>query len=255
MKLIYNASNSIEANLILNQLEQSGISGKVEGEYLQGIELIESSGLVRVLVKEADFEKAKKIVEEIEIVKPSTENELVSGWNYNNMKIFLLGGIVGAIIITSIYYLPIAQQKFDRNGDGKVDEKAIYINYQLSKMEFDRNFDGKPDFKYTYNRDGSPSTSESDENFDGIFETKATYRAGNVITSISDTTNDGFADYHVHYKHGVVEKILFKSPQSKKTVKVQYFKNMMLFKSELDTNGDGLFDVTYKYDDLEEIIK
>lgn len=255
MKLIYKASNSIEANLIINQLEQSGIPANIEGEHLQGIELIDGGGFVKVLVSEEYFEKAKEIVNEIQFTKSAPEEVATTVSSSINFISFLFGAVVGASIVASYYYFPIALQKYDRNGDGEVDEKATYINYKISKTEFDRNFDGKPDFKYWYNLNGSPKKSKSDENFDGVFETESTYKDGNVVTSISDTTNDGYGNYHVQYKHGVLNKVIFLDPMTKKATKVQHYEVLTLKKAELDLDGDGLFDISYKYDELEEIIK
>ena len=217
--------------------------------------MIDGGGFVKVLVEEEFFEQAIEIINEIEITKKTRDEITVRVRSSVNYKSFIIGAIVGASIVAFNYYLPFAQQKYDRNGDGEVDEKATYINYLISKTEFDRNFDGKPDFKYWYNRDGSPKTSKSDEDFDGVFETEATYRAGNIVTSISDTTNDGFKNYQVHYKHGVLDRVIFISPITKKPAKVQYYEALTLQKAELDLDGDGQFDITYKYDDLEEIIK
>ncbi len=255
MKAIYKANNSIEANLVLTYLEQYGIKGRIEGEHLQGIELLQNSGFPIILVTEEDYEEAKKVVDEYENDNTESDMKRVKSSSRGHLKTFLLGAIVGASSIACIYYLPIVVHKMDRNRDGKSDEKATYINYQLSKMEFDRNFDGKADFKYQYNHDGSPKNSKSDENFDGIFETKAKYRNGNVTFSVSDTTNDGFEDYRIEYKHGVVNKIIFISPKTKKPIKIQYIEDMKITSAQLDTNGDGVLDQTYKYDQIEEIIK
>lgn len=60
MKPIYNASNSLEANLIVDQLKQAGIPARIDGEHLQTIELIGSGGFVKVLVEDQHFEETNK---------------------------------------------------------------------------------------------------------------------------------------------------------------------------------------------------
>lgn len=145
--------------------------------------------------------------------------------------------------------------RYDRNNDGEIDEKATYIKYRISSSSFDRNFDGKADFVYEYKQDGSPRTSKSDDNFDGVFETHTQYRNGNAILSKSDTIGDGFENYHISFKNGVFDTVTFYSPLTKRPIKIQYFKNSRLDSAKLDTNNDGEFDTTYHYDELEEIIE
>jgi hypothetical protein len=64
MEIVFTADNGFEAHNILNLLNQAGIEGKVEGEFLQGAfgELPPAMGMVRVLVDEQDVEAANKVV-------------------------------------------------------------------------------------------------------------------------------------------------------------------------------------------------
>lgn len=63
MKLIYEASNIIEAHLILNLLEQAELVARIDGEYLQGgIGELQAIGGIRVMVQESDFSQAQDIV-------------------------------------------------------------------------------------------------------------------------------------------------------------------------------------------------
>ena len=64
MITVYNASNSIEAYLIKNLLEQQEIPAYVFGDYLQGgVGEIPAIGLVTVNVSDSDYTKAKEIVD------------------------------------------------------------------------------------------------------------------------------------------------------------------------------------------------
>ena len=64
MITVYNASNSIEAHLIKNLLEQQEIPAYVFGDYLQGgVGEIPAIGLVTVNVADSDYPKAKEIVD------------------------------------------------------------------------------------------------------------------------------------------------------------------------------------------------
>ena len=63
--VVYHASNSIEAYLIKNLLEQQEIPAYVFGDYLQGgVGEIPAIGLVTVNVSDSDYTKAKEIVDE-----------------------------------------------------------------------------------------------------------------------------------------------------------------------------------------------
>ena len=65
MMVVYHASNSIEAYLIKNLLEQQEILAYVFGDYLQGgVGEIPAIGLVTVNVSDSDYTKAKEIVDE-----------------------------------------------------------------------------------------------------------------------------------------------------------------------------------------------
>jgi hypothetical protein len=60
MKLIYEASNTIEGHMILNLLEQAGLSGRVDGDYLQGgMGDLQTIGVIRVMVEDIDYDKAR----------------------------------------------------------------------------------------------------------------------------------------------------------------------------------------------------
>ena len=65
MMVAYHASNSIEAYLIKNLLEQQEIPAYVFGDYLQGgVGEIPAIGLVTVNVSDSDYTRAKEIVDE-----------------------------------------------------------------------------------------------------------------------------------------------------------------------------------------------
>ena len=68
MKLVYAADNGIEAQLVRDILERENIV-RVDGEFLQGaIGELQSMGLVRVLVPEAHYDRAKEILTEIGMI-------------------------------------------------------------------------------------------------------------------------------------------------------------------------------------------
>ncbi len=67
MKILYDANNGIEANLLKSILEQEGITVYISGEYLQGgMGELPVMGLVSLMVADEDLARAKKIVRDWE---------------------------------------------------------------------------------------------------------------------------------------------------------------------------------------------
>lgn len=100
MKSVYEASNGLDAHMILGLLEQQRISGLIEGEYLQGgVGGIQAMGLVRVLVSESDYAEAKKIINEWESIQPASDSAKPEAPASGGFQIFVLGAIAGAWIM------------------------------------------------------------------------------------------------------------------------------------------------------------
>jgi hypothetical protein len=77
MKVIYQAENSIDANLLKNLLEQAGIMAFINGEFLQGgIGELPTGGLISVSVANPDLEAALTVVDEL---KQNTDHAPVEG--------------------------------------------------------------------------------------------------------------------------------------------------------------------------------
>jgi len=63
MKKVYDAASGVDAHIVLHMLEQAGIAGRIDGEYLTGaMGELPLSGLVRVMVEEPDVERARSII-------------------------------------------------------------------------------------------------------------------------------------------------------------------------------------------------
>ncbi len=86
--------------MILNLLEQHGISGRIEGEYLQGgIGELSAMGFVRVLVADEDYAEAMQIIAEWESVQPPAEDSKPEARASGGIRIFVTGVMVGATIM------------------------------------------------------------------------------------------------------------------------------------------------------------
>ncbi len=67
MKCVYEASNALDAYMIFNLLTQEGIQGRVDGEHLVGgIGEIQAINLVRVMVPDEEFDRAREIIRDWE---------------------------------------------------------------------------------------------------------------------------------------------------------------------------------------------
>jgi Putative prokaryotic signal transducing protein len=99
MRSVYEASSGLDAHMIMNLLEQQRITARIEGEYLQGgIGAIQAMGLVRVVVPEADYAEARKIINEWESAQPAEAGTKPEEHPIGGIQIFVIGVIVGAWI-------------------------------------------------------------------------------------------------------------------------------------------------------------
>lgn len=253
MKCVFTASTGVEAHMVLNLLEQEGIEGRVEGEYLQGgVGDLQAMNFVRVLVPDQDFKKAKEIITEWEAKQPEPEDSRPEQKSRRGFGAFLTGLIAGVLGMYWAYSTPVTTDGIDYSGNGEFDVEWTYKDGRLSRTETDRNLDGEVDAVDHYNRQGLIRYTNLDENFDGEFETKVTYRNGNPWHLESDTNNDGRLDYEVHYVHGVLSEAVITGKNADSRVKRQYFEMGKLVRAEFDSDGDGDFETEYTYDWFEE---
>ena len=109
MRSVYEASSGLDAHMILSLLEQQRIPGRIEGEYLQGgVGELQAMGLVRVLVAEQDYADARKIIDEWESIQPATEDSKPEARPSGRLTIFVIGVVVGAVIMYWLLSVPAA---------------------------------------------------------------------------------------------------------------------------------------------------
>jgi len=100
MKCVYEASSGLDGHMILNLLEQTGISGRLDGEYLQGgIGELQAMNFVRVMVSEHDYPEARKIISEWESVQPVADSPEPRASAYGGWQLFIIGMIAGAAMM------------------------------------------------------------------------------------------------------------------------------------------------------------
>lgn len=240
MKCVFTASNGVEAHMVLNLLEQEGIEGRVEGEYLQGgVGDLQAMNYVRVLVPDQDFSKAREIIAEWEATQPEPEDTRQKQKTGRGFGAFLAGLVVGVLGMYWAYSTPVTTDGIDYSGNGEFDVEWTYRNGRLLKTEEDRNI------RY----------SRLDENFDGVFETNIGYRNGNPRHLESDLSDDGRIDYEQFFVHGVLSEAVIAGKSDDAPAKRQYFEMGKLVRAEFDSDGDGEFETEHTYDWFEEPIK
>ena len=253
MKTVFEASNGVEAHMMLHLLQQQGLQGRVDGEYLQGgVGELPAVGLVRVVVDEADYEAARAVVVAFETAQPAaatppaTRVPSRSTWAG-------VGIVLGALVTWAAMRAPVSSDGVDHDHDGVLDERWTYSpSGQPLRVDADRNFDHKIDYIGHYER-GSLVTTESDDDFDGRFETRLFFRAGNLDRSETDADGDGFNEWTSSYRHGVIESSTTLEPSTGMPLRIEHFKLGQLIEAEQDTDRDGRLDVRLHYGQLGEV--
>jgi hypothetical protein len=110
MTTVFEAAHAVEAHMVLNLLQQQGVAGRIEGEYLQGaIGQLPARGLVRVVVDDEDLAAARAIVAAFEAEQPSDATSRApaqaapSRWAW-----FLAGVLLGALAAAAMLRQPVA---------------------------------------------------------------------------------------------------------------------------------------------------
>lgn len=100
MKVVYETASGLDGHMVLNLLEQYRISGRIEGEHLQGgMGELQALGFVRVLVAEEDYEQARQIIQEWEALQPPDEPHPPAPRDTMGMQLFFAGVIIGAALM------------------------------------------------------------------------------------------------------------------------------------------------------------
>ncbi len=259
MKNLYEASNAIEAHMIRDLLKQEGLTAYIRGEYLQGaVGEIPAGGLVRLEIDESEYEQAREFVKRWDAAQPAVIPETKAHSKEKRRSKaslgFLLGLVTGVVACYAFFKAPIFTNGFDYNGNGVLDEKWTVSPAGITlKYEMDRNLDGKIDLFSLYNSQNKPTSTESDDDFNGTFETKMRYEGANVEIIESDTDGDGSPDLRTFLVHGVLSTSTYMNPNTGLPLRVEYFKLSKLTKVERDSNKDGLLDTVEIYNALGEV--
>ena len=255
MKCIFKASTGLEAHMIANLLQQSGIETRIDGEYLQGgAGGIQAMDMVRVLVNDADYTRAQEVIQVWSATQVDDQSEYGDKKPASKIGVgLLLGLLIGVGITYWAYNSPTTYNGIDYDDDGVLDERYEYRDNRLHRVSIDRNRDLLVDMIYQYNRKGNLYKSKIDDNFDGVFESIVSYKQGNPILTEADINQDGAADSRIYYTDGVMAVVEILDPDTSKPKARQHYKMNKLVSSEFDSNGDGIYDKQYTYDYYEHV--
>lgn len=122
MKSIYEASTALDAHMILNLLAQEGIVGRIEGEYLPGaVGEIQAMNLVRVMVDDADYEVAGKVIRDWEAIEVQGDAENTKQPTIG-LSAFLAGLMIGGVLMFWVCNSSVTEDGIDKPGEVVLDE-------------------------------------------------------------------------------------------------------------------------------------
>jgi hypothetical protein len=255
MKTLYQPSNALEAHMLHDLLKQEGIHARVDGTYLQGaVGELPASGLVRLVVEDDDYEQARAIIRRWEATEVNDLSAPTPKPQSKGFGAILAGVLIGVVSSYLFFRAPLNNDGIDYNYDGVLDQVWRYSpSGTFLGSKIDRNLDGKTDYVDVADKRGHIESAESDDDFDGIFETRYRLRAGNFETGEVDTDGDTLADLKSTYRHGVLESAEYLNPHTGLPVRVEHYRLGVLTTAEVDTDKDGRLDTRYTYSPTIEI--
>jgi hypothetical protein len=254
MKSVFEASNTVEAHMILHLLRQHGLAGRVEGEYLTGaMGDLPVRGLVRVVVEEPDYEAARAVIAAFEAEQPPDAAAAPAQRGPGRLAWAGIGLALGIVVTAAALRVPAVEDGIDHDRDGVPDERLFYsATGQLLRVELDRNLDHRVDAVVHYER-GMAASEEDDDDFDGRFETRLFYRHGNLERSEVDSDGDGLAEWRAAFVDGVLDTATVIEPSTGLPLRVEHYHLGRLTQAEQDEDRDGRLDTRLRYGPLGEV--
>lgn len=255
MKTVYEAANAVEAHMVLDLLKQEGLSAQLHGEHLPGaVGELPAAGLVRLVIGEADFARAREVIERWDAAQPKDITPQPGKRRSTVFTAFVLGLLVGVGAAYAFYRSPVTVDGTDHNRDGVLDDKWTYSSSGTALMnEVDRNLDRKVDYIARFDQRGLIESVETDDNFDGVFEGRTRYRHGNAEVTEADTDGDGFPDLRWYFTNGVHASAEYLNPSTGLPLRVETLVLGKVTQADVDTDRDGKLDMRLLYSPLGEV--
>lgn len=257
MQTVFEASNNVEAHMIVHLLDRAGISAEIMGEHLQGgVGELPAHGNIRVVVDPQHASEAREIISAWEIEQPAVppmQTAESRGSIYSGLVYLVVGAGIASAFLLWAYNSPVNTHIADYNRDGKPDEWVYWRGETVSRVEMDRNHDGEVDAQYIYSPRNSLEKGKFDNDFDGTFEYVSEYKYANPHLDEIDANGDGQSDYRYHYVDGVLTKVDMFRPSTRIVKKSQtYVNGVTLIEAQWDSDNDGVLDTLIKYGPFEE---
>jgi hypothetical protein len=250
MKTLYEASNAVEGHMLQDLLRQEGISARLDGAFLQGaMGGLPATGLVRLVVDDADYEKGRAIVERWEAAEPMAQpTPTAANKSSGQLLAALMGMLIGVAGTYAFLRSPVSVNGIDHNRDGILDEQWKFSpSGAVLETSADRNLDGKVDYVVHYDLRGHMETAQSDDDFDGKFESQYRFRFGNVESTSADTDGDGFPDMHSYFRYGVVSSIKYMNTRTGLPLRVEHLQLGRVVSADVDSDRNGTLDKRLTY--------
>lgn len=241
--------------MLQDLLRQRGISARLEGAGLQsGVGELPAIGLVRLIVEEDDFDAARAVIDEWEKTAIPDPISLPPKQPVGAFVGALIGLALGIGAALMYFHSPANVDGIDYDDDGVLDErwKSSPAGTPI-ETEIDRNFDGDVDFVQRFDRYGQVDSGESDDDFNGTFESQFRYRDGQVYFAQADTDGDGIPDLKSRLKFGVLLSEEHRAASSHLPIRIETCRLGRLVRADVDTDRDGMLDRLYTYDALGEV--
>jgi hypothetical protein len=253
--MVCEPSNALEGHMLQDLLQQRGITARLEGAGLQGAAgELPVTGLVRLVVKDDDFAEARAVIDEwekIAVADPIRPPLRRPAGAFSGALVGLVLGISAAYIY---FRVPVNFDGIDYDRDRILDERWKYSPGGTPiRTEIDRNLDGDVDLIWTFDRHSQVVSGESDDDFNGTFESRSKLRNGQAHFAEVDTDGDSIPDLKSFFKHGVLISVEYISKDSGKPVRLESFHLGKLVSAEVDTDRDDTLDRRYLYDDVGDI--
>lgn len=138
--------------------------------------------------------------------------------------------------------------EYDTNQDGKTDAYYVYRDGYLVEESYDRNHDGRRDWWFYYETRGKRTAWKADDNFDGVVDATYIYTNNVLVSSQLDTDFNTIPDVNYTYAYDLATQADWRPNGTNAVTLRQFFKHGVLTEEWRDTNADGAFDVTVRYD-------
>lgn len=226
---VYECNIAVEAHMVCDLLSQAGISARVDGEFMQGIAgEIPLGNTVKVRVAPERVAEAREVIADWEKQQPA-EPAAVAAAKSSRFKTplwFFFGLLVGATLVFIAYRnMAVANDKFDRNGDGRIDAR------------------------WNFGWSGHVSGYEEDNDFDGRYELQSDVdQNGFMQRAVIDVDGDRRPEQVWHFTSGVITCIDYYFASGGRVVKREFYKGALRDYAEFDDDGDGRFERRVQYD-------